>query len=490
MTRTPRTRDETGIAMMTTLMVGMVVTTMAASMMFIAFHDQTTSAHDRSWGQALHVAESGVQDAIAKLQSTAGVAPIGTVTGTTVTGSYEYRVTALARSRFQIDATGTVGNASSTSSKRRLRVTMAPPAAFPNALFSMTDIATHNNNNICGNVWSNTSVTMDNGDAVRASSNATCPTGGDDSPGNVTAATGYLLMNNNSTIDGDVWTGGYDSSGISINLTGGNMIGGDAKASSATPSCTDDITSQRYKIGSSGTVTGSATAWGTVTATVTGKSSPLTCTAAAPTQTAPVFTYNAANYPTGTIHEYNFPSDYASFNAYIAGHLSNLSGTFYIAGGGAAYPVTLNGATVTGDLNVFAGTSPIDASGGLDASGGGDTTIVLASWYTAAATACTTTGGNPADCAIGFKNNFDMRPGSVTTGDNTAVLIYAPNGPVAFKNSAEFHGAVFANNIQIKNNMNLAYDPRVGQIVGFGSSTLDVDLWLECTPGPVSTTSC
>ncbi len=74
--------------------------------------------------------------------------------------------------------------------------------------------------------------------------------------------------------------------------------------------------------------------------------------------------------------------------------------------------------------------------------------------------------------------------------DNTAVLIYAPNGPVAFKNNAEFHGAVYANNIQIKNNMNVAYDARLDQIVGFGNATLDIENWEECDPGAVTTSSC
>ena len=78
----------------------------------------------------------------------------------------------------------------------------------------------------------------------------------------------------------------------------------------------------------------------------------------------------------------------------------------------------------------------------------------------------------------------------MTDGGNTAVVLYAPNGPVAFKNNANFLGTVYANNIQVKNNMNVVYDPRVNKIVGFGPTTLDIDLWLECTPGAVTTTSC
>ena len=152
--------------------------------------------------------------------------------------------------------------------------------------------------------------------------------------------------------------------------------------------------------------------------------------------------------------------------------------------------------TVSGDLTVIAdqdssgNAAPIDASGGIGASGTNDKVVVLASWYTAPASGCATNGGNPGDCAIGIKNNFAPSNSSVTGGSNTAVVLYAPNGPVAFKNNADFVGAVYANNIQVKNNMNVTYDPRVSQIVGFGPATLDIDLWLECTPGAVNTTGC
>ena len=39
-------------------------------------------------------------------------------------------------------------------------------------------------------------------------------------------------------------------------------------------------------------------------------------------------------------------------------------------------------------------------------------------------------------------------------------------------------------------NMNVVYDPRVNQIVGFGTVTLDIDLWRECTVGAVTDSSC
>ena len=98
---------------------------------------------------------------------------------------------------------------------------------------------------------------------------------------------------------------------------------------------------------------------------------------------------------------------------------------------------SLGGATVTGDLTVVATDAPIDASGGIGASGGMDKIVVLASWYSAPASSCSTNGGNPGDYAIGIKNNFDMSTSTLSGDDNTAVLLYAPNGPVAFKNNAD-----------------------------------------------------
>lgn len=483
--------DERGIALITALLVAFVGTLFVSTMMYVAFHGQTSSARNRSWGQALHVAESGVHQAVAYLQNSNGTVPGGTVTGTTNEGTYQYRILAMSRNRYQIDAVGSVGSAASTQSSRRLRVTMAPPLSFRYALFSLSDVTTKNNNTVCGDVYAGSYVVVYQNDSVLAPENAACPDGGTVGSGNVTAATSYIQMDNNSEIEGTAWSGGNNASGYGIAMSNGATIGGDAKASSTTPGCTDDATHSNYKIGGSGSVAGDATAWGTITSTVSGTKRQNTCTLAAELLTMPTFTFNVNNYPAATLHTYTFPADYAAFNSYIAANKANLSGTFYISGGGSAYPVSLDGVTVTGDLTVIATDSPIDATtGGMDASGTNDKLIVLATWYSASSAGCTTTGGNPEDCAIGIKNNFDMDSSDLTDGDNTAVLLYAPNGPVAFKNNAEFHGAVYANNIQVKNNMNVSYDPRLEQVVGFGYSTLTITDWQECDPGSVTTSSC
>jgi len=493
MNRLFRRRDERGVALITVIMLSMIATLFVTTTMYVAFHDQTSSAHNRSWGQALHVAESGVHEAIAYLQNSGGVAPSGTQSGTTTEGTWQYQVTASSRNKYQIDAVGTVGSSGSLQASRRLRVMMAPPLSFKYALFSESDVTTKNNNNICGDVYAATYVQVYNGDAVRAATSPSCPSGGTMGSGNVTAATGYIAMANNSIVEGTAWSGGYDSSGYGINNSG--SIGGDAKASCSDPTCGGDTTHTKYTI-TGGSVAGNATAWGSIGGTVSGTKTPNTYTGASESKPIPTFTFNSANYPAATMHTYSFPSGYAAFNSYIAANSSSLSGTFYITGGSASYPVTLGGVTVSGDLTVIAApdssgnAAPIDASGGIGASGTNDKVVVLASWYTAPASGCSTNGGNPGDCAIGIKNNFQPSSTSLTGGDNTAVLLYAPNGPVAFKNNADFQGAVYANNIQVKNNMNVTYNSKIGQIVGFGATTLQITDWQECVPGAVTTTSC
>ena len=221
MTRIFRRRDERGVALVTAIMVGFVGTMFVTTMMYVSFHNQTSSARNRSWGQALHVAESGVHQAIAYLQNSAGVVPSGVQSGTTEEGSFQYTITAQPRNRYQIDAVGYVGAASTTQSSRRLRVTMAPPISFKYALFSLSDVTTKNNNVVCGDIWANTYVQIYNGDSVLASTDPSCPAGGTGGSGNVAAATSYISMDNNSLIAGDAWSGGYNSSNYGIAMNSG-----------------------------------------------------------------------------------------------------------------------------------------------------------------------------------------------------------------------------------------------------------------------------
>jgi competence protein ComGC len=485
-----RDRGEQGFAMVTMLLVMLIVSALVVVMLATQNHTANTTARNRSWGAAIHVAESGVHQAIAYLQSTNGVAPAGVQTGTTAEGTWEYRVTAMPRNHYQIDAVGTVGNVASLAASRRIRVILAPPTSFRYALFSLSDVTTKNNNVVCGDVWANTNVTVYANDAVRKADAADCPAG-TAGGGNVTAATGWISMQQGSVADGDLWSGGYDSTGTAVTIANKGAIGGKVKASSSTPGCADDSLHARYSVANDGVVTGSITSWGAISGSgSSGTRSPQTCTTAPASEKMPTFNWSAANYPAATLHTYTFPADYSLFNAYLAANRTGLQGTFYIEGGSAATPIDLTGVSIVGDTTIVATGSPIDASGGIGAANTADKILTLVSYYAAPASSCTTTGGNPGDCAIGFKNDFDMSGTALSGGSNTAVLLFAPNGPIAFKNNAQFNGAVYGNNIQVKNNMSMAYDPRIDQIVGFGDVTLDINAWMECSPGSVTTATC
>jgi hypothetical protein len=483
---------ESGMAMITTLLVMMVVVGLSVIMVANADHTSFVSARGRSWGQVVHVAESGVHAAVAELQANSGTisAQDGTgVAGTTAEGSYTYWIRALSpslpftnsfgvQSGYLVDAVGKVGSGGgSLGATRRLRVLIAPPLSFQYALFSLSDVTTKNNNVVCGDIWANGSVTVYQNDSVLAATNPTCSGNSNASgSGSVNAAGGSVTIQGGGAVDGSIWSGGTGGVTISSGTVGGNVTAGDA-----TPTCSDVAPGgSSYSVSNGGTISGNVTAWGSITGsgTISGTRNPATCAAAPVAIAMPTYQFNPNAYPAGTVQQFSDPS---AFNTYAAGQ-ATLSGVFYITGGGATNPVTLSNVQISGDTTIIATQAPIDGTGGIGAANNNPKTLVLASWYQTNPTNCATNGGNPGDCAVGFKNNFQP-------SNNTSTLIYAPNGPVAFKNNANFTGAVYAANIQVKNNMNITYDSRLQRVIGFGNVTYQIMRWLECNPNLTGTSA-
>jgi hypothetical protein len=449
--------DEGGFAMITAVTLTMVMALLGAVILTNGSHADRASGHGRNWDQALHVAEAGVEQAVATMQASSGAVPAPVAGASGGEGTYDTAVTYLGRNRYQIDASGDVGKSDGLRATRKVRVVYGPPRSFRYALFSLTDVDTKNNDIVVGDVWANGNVTVQQNDEVH---------------GSATAATGGVYLDNHSKVTGDVWSGGAGATGIAVDVSTGARIDGKVKASSTAPGCTDDPGHQGYKVNVVGSIGGSVTTWGVKTGGgSTGAFTANSCTNAAPSKPIPTFTYNPVNYTPAPV-EFASP---AAFDAYLnAGHRANLSGTFHIAGGGAASAIDLTGVQISGDTTIVATQAPIDANG-VGAANNADKLLVLVSYYQPpAASACTDNGGNPQDCAIGLKNNF-------IPGDHSAVMLYAPNGPVAFKNNADFLGAVYANDIVLKNNQTTTYDPRVDQIVGFGPVTLEQESWIETT---------
>ena len=477
-------RGEEGFAMIATIIVITVAAMLAAVILTEGSNADHNSGRDKNWTVALHVADAGVEKSIAYLQvclqNNAPASCPGPPAGTTNEGSYATSVTYLGRNRFQIDSTGNVGTVSSLKRHRNLRVILAPPPSFKYALFSNSDINTKNNDVINGDVWANGSVEVFQNDSVN---------------GSVDAATGWVHVDMGSCVSKNVHSGG-SVGGIGIQVDGGNPkqssgstpadgcesssnIGGNATASSSTPACLDDPGHNGYQVANNGSIAKNAVTWSKVAigGTVGGGRFTKVCTLASAVKPMPTIqSFNPANYsPPGVLY-----TSVAAFQAYVNLNKAAFQGAFEVQGPGV---IDLSGVQIAGDTTIVAtdptgtGAQPtlsaaID-SNGLGAANNNDKILVLYSAYQPPSnTACESGGGNPGDCAIGMKNNF-----SIT--DNTATLLYAPNGPCLFKNNATFDGAVYCSNIIVKNNQTVTYDTRVEQIVGFGPVTLQIDNWQE-----------
>lgn len=468
-------RGEDGFAMLIAVVLLSVIASLGAIVMLSGNHTATTTGRGRSWVQALHVAEAGVQESLVRLQSTNG-SYSGTFTGTTDEGTFSVTVTPLGRSRYTVEARGTSGTVGSLRASRQIRVTLAPPDIFEAALFSYTSIETKNNDVIVGDVWANQNVIVDENDRVE---------------GSVTAATGYVHMKLNSIVTGDVQTGGYNPLNTNgVFLDNNARIGGNAVSSVTAP--TDPVTcggesqnNYTIRLDSGSVVGGSTTTWGSKQGpgTVSGSVANNKCTAAPAARPMPEFVYNAANYNPATLHEFGTPdapsaTAVADFNTYLAGGAkTSLVGTFAVFQSGIVGQNTrldLTGVKTAGDVTVVTNV-PIYSNSIEDLPGVTDAIVVLASFYKPPAGTLCDVNNDSSECAVHVKNNFDV-------SGETAVLIYAPYGPVAIKNNQGAFGAVYADNIQIKNNQTMTYDARIERIVGFGPVTLEETDWMEIQP--------
>ena len=461
-------REESGFAMIVAVVLLGVMGTLMALVLSIGSHTTFATAKGRSWVQALHVAEAGVHQAIAKLEETNG-GFTGTFTGATEEGNFTVTVTPQPRKRFRIDSSGVVEPGQGLGATRKLRVTLAPPSSFLYAMLSNTSIATKGNDVIDGDVWSNQNVLLEQNNVVT---------------GSVTAATGWLATKSGVSIEGDVWTGGYDPNNLdrAVHLAAGGVIDGNVKASVTAPTCDPGLT-DRYKVRVEGsaTIVGNVTSWGpkTGSGTVQGTISQQ-CTTSPPTKPLPTFTYSADNYDPATHHEFgtaDTPSATAvsDFQNHIIPEKSAMSGSYYINQSGAANQnvrIDLTGVTISGDTTIIANV-PVFANGLTDSAG--DAIFTLVSTYQPPVGSLCDVNQDASECSIHLKNNFEP-------SGNTAVVIYAPFGPVAVKNNQVQFGTIYADAIQIKNNQTLNYDSRVERIVGFGNVTYEVQTWIELAP--------
>lgn len=472
-----RSRDEeSGVVLVIAVVLLSVIGTLSVTMLAVGRHSDHASVRGRHAVQALHIAEGGVDQAIAKIEDSAG-AFSGGFTGSTEDGAFSVVVTRMSRNRYQIESTGTVRDGEQLGAKRILRVTMEPPVVFRNALFSYTTLETKNNDQIAGDIWANESS------IVQANSTVT---------GSVTAATGYVRIEGGAHVFGSAISGGFDETGQAIFLDNNAILDGDATASVAAPpdpTTCGGATQSDYKVrlDPGSVIGGNVTTWGSVNnqGSITGVVTQNVCTSAPATIPMPAFTYSAGNYDPTTLHEFGSPSlpsatAVVDFQSYLIANGNAISGTFFInqaAPVGQNLRVDLTGVTITGDTNLITNT-PIFTNNTDDAPSVTNAVVLLASTYQPPTGSSCDVNQDSSECAAHIKNNFSVcDPDAADPG--TAVLIYTPYGPTAVKNNALQCGAVYADSIQIKNNQILRYDARIERMVGFGPTTLEIVKWLE-----------
>lgn len=443
-----RARGEEGAALVTAILVTLVLTGLLALAVSTSVHTTTSSTRDRNYDLALNAAEAGVDQAIARVQSS-GLTFTGTISGSGLSGDHEVTVEFTPGRRYVIESTGTSGAyAAGTLRRRRIRVTLEPPALFDGALFSATDLVVKNGVEISGDVFANRSLTIEQ--------NATVD-------GSLTSALSWIDVGKNATITGDVQSGSFHPLELfAIRLDTGAEVGGDATASTTTgcPSA-DPTISYAVDMAASAVVGGTLTTLGErVGGGSVGGYRPFTCTVAPMPVDMPDFTYSSYNYDPTTLHEFTGLGAVASFNAYRAANGNDLRGTFYVqdAAPSQTNRIDLDRAVITGDTDIITN-APVFTNGVSDTSGAPRRFVVVSTYQPPAGSECTE--NDDSECALHIKNNFDA---SCTT----TVLLYASPGPAAVKNNLDYCGSIYAENLFLKNEAHASYNATMQRVAGFG----------------------
>jgi hypothetical protein len=102
--------------------------------------------------------------------------------------------------------------------------------------------------------------------------------------------------------------------------------------------------------------------------------------------------------------------------------------------------------------------------------------------------------GNP--CTGGVGNCPSIYGGDkIQFQPEVAVLLYSQDGAIELKNDCNSEdcnqnnqGAVYANTVDAKNNLNISYNPRIANALGFGRTQLQQLSWQELAPCPAGQT--
>lgn len=485
-------RDESGFAMITAIAVAAVALLLAATLVASGEHLDRGTFRDRKWHTALQVAESGIERTMVEMNLNISFTGFGTAQDipggdfeTVVASAPEFGL-----GRRSITSTAYVPSKNHANEvRRRIRVIIGPPPSFKYALFGARCLTVGNvGSPITGDVFSNGHVLLENGAKVT---------------GDVYSAEGAVKLDNNAEVNkngnrgGSVFSGGRasDPSCISvgngawgINVTNGSIIERDVHAQR--PSCPTPDSSpppySQYGIvgGNTGNILGNAFAWGTIDASIniTGPRTQPTCEAAPTPVPLPNFAAFDPALASSAVDDYGYNLDYYNelvdppitpavwekiddpdpsvldFKAWLAANQTNLSGIHFInqdpALNNAAQVIDLTGATITDHFilvtpgriyraNAFS-SAPL-----FDNTSPQKRTVQLVSF------------AGPGNMGIEIPENntgFNGRP---------CLLLYS-TGKIQMKNTNLIYGAVYGDEVELKNGFQVIYDPCVESSLAFG----------------------
>jgi hypothetical protein len=422
-----RWTDDSGIGVISAVIVGLVVFTSGATWISMAMHQGSGSAGDRDRERAFGAAEAAVHQAMSQMSFNPTSCPTkaSPVTGQVNGVSYRWWIDQTQYSCAQVDepnryivAQGWVGaGPNAPGAKRRQveqQIKLKPLDGFKYALFaSPGGISASQKMDLEGDVYSAEDFTLANNSNIKN--------------GGIVGQQGVTI--NGSKIDKDIWSVGD----IKMAATGGHVLG-DVKTSGGPKLGGGTFAGD---ISAVGTIEKKAIAPGTIALGGTIKGGRVkSAVTPPPKQTMPAFDPLAVTYsqPTWTTAK--------AFNDHLTANRTNFTGIHRVTNTGTN-EVLLSGNphwTVGGELVMVVADGLIRFAGDLKSTNvpaGGKLTLAVISL-------------SGSDNAIRLTNQQ-------TFPSDVSVLLFAPNGCVNFENLKTFSGAVYAKCITSNNQMNLTY---------------------------------
>lgn len=447
-------REENGYAMVISVVVASVAIVLVTAILAQGLHLLQATTRDRRWNNALQVAEAGMERTVVELIRDPNASGLSVTT--VPFGQFETTVSTPALGYRTITATGYSPNKTSVNAlKRQIVVQYGPAPTFKYALYSASTMELKNVNNNCvrGDAFANEAIAVNNNACIE---------------GSIISATGSVEFDNNGDVKkkadgtgGDVYAGGLGTTGSAdwgISSANGVNIAGSAFAQQVTcPTASPG----KYKIVGGGTIQGNAYAGSTISPTVNGTKTTGICQLSRPTEPLPTFQVSQIQ------NLYGVPvTVYTTVASFLSANPGNLSGYHYVKDPDLTKVIDLTGRTVTNTF-VLITDNLIDFNLNFSV----NMTVNAPEKFVDIISLNPSTDPNAP--AINIKNGFD-----VLGTPKPPVLLYS-TGLIEVKNSAISNGAVYGNRVNIKNNLDMTYDPRVERVLGFGPSRYQRLNWKE-----------